>query len=178
MTKSHSKLSHFSLALAVAFGALTFTACGAGGADESKAPKIKRDGLGYIYVISQDDDTVIKGVTVSGRNGKCEKQTVKFGDDHNTPYADKETCARYNSEACFREFGHLMAKDASSDEDTIKPVREKCFQKCSTPAFDGQKLAYGDAREVYWIRDNCPPKNGAWRVEIETNFGTYAYELK
>lgn len=141
MTKFSSRLSQISLALVVAFGAVNFTACGA---DESKAPKIARHGA-YFYAVSQDDDTIIKGATVSGRNGKCEKHTVKTVDDKF--FKDMETCKKANGEKC-------------------------------RPIFDGQKLVFGETQFFYNIFDDkCPPKNSVWKIELETNFGTYVYEL-
>ena len=140
MTKFSSRLSQISLALVVAFGAVNFTACGA---DESKAPKIARQGA-YIYAVSQDDDTIIKGATVSGRNGKCEKQNVEYGFAF---YKDMETCKKANGEKC-------------------------------RPIFDGQKLVFGETQYFYNIfGDKCPSKNSVWKIELETNFGTYVYEL-
>lgn len=143
MTKFSLRLSQISLALVVAFGAVNFTACGA---DESKAPQIKRDILG-VYAISQDDDTILKGVTVSGRNGKCGKYTVSYSNA--AVYKDMETCKKDN-----------------------EILEEDCVP------FDGQKLVFGES-QLIWSPDDeeCPPKNGVWKIELETNFGTYAYEL-
>lgn len=148
MTKFSSRLSQISLALVVAFGAVNFTACGA---DESKAPQIARDGA-YFYAVSQDDDTILKGATVSGRNGKCEKQTVK------------------TVEGLWYKF--------LKDMETCKKDRDE--KKCD-PIFDGQKLVFGEKQLIYSLAfgngDKCPPKNGVWKIELETNFGTYVYEL-
>ena len=58
------------------------------GADESKAPEL-RFSMGTFFVESKDDDTVIKGVTVIGRNGKCPKLTVIKG---GLMYKDMEAC--------------------------------------------------------------------------------------
>lgn len=132
-----SKFLGVALATCVALGT---SACGA---DESKAPELGSD-MGTFEVKSKDDDTVIKGVTVIGRNGKCPKHTVIWG--FNT-YKDMEAC------------GH----------------GEEC-----EPIFDGNKLAYGEYKRVYrpdYDKD-CPPKNGAYKVELDTNFGTYVYEIK
>lgn len=152
MTKFSLRLSQISLALVVAFGAVNFTACGA---DESKAPQIKkvdvRGGNVAFYVISQDDDTILKSATLSGRNGKCGKYTASNGFEF---YKDMETCKKggYAEEYC-------------------------------DPIFNGQKLVFGD-RQLIWAAftnatsyKECPPKNGVWKIELETNFGTYAYEL-
>lgn len=133
-----SKFLGVALATCVALGV---SACGA---DESKAPELSLSGgLGMFVVESKDDDTVIKGVTVIGRNGKCPKYTVISG---NWTYKDMEEC------------GHPSCK----------------------PLFDGNKLAYGERKLVYRLdnEDNCPPKNGAYKVELDTNFGTYVYEIK
>lgn len=147
MTRLHFKLSQISLALALAFGALIFTACGA---DESKAPQIAQR-AGEIYVISQDDDTIIKGITVSGRNGKCERQLAR---SLSRRYKDMETCKK----ECTSPF---------CNPDYCEPI-----------IFDEQKLPYNYKRFVYAINEKCPPKNGVWRIELDTNFGTYEYELK
>ena len=135
-----SKFLGVALATCVALGV---SACGA---DESKAPELRLS-MGTFFVVSKDDDTVIKGVTVIGRNGKCPKHTVISG---NWTYKDMEAC------------GHPSCK----------------------PLFDGNKLAYGEGKLVYDLdslrRDNedCLPKNGAYKVELDTNFGTYVYEIK
>ena len=134
-----SKFLGVALATCVAVGV---SACGA---DESKAPELSLNGgLGMFVVESKDDDTVIKGVTVIGRNGKCPKHTVTSR--FNT-YKDMEEC------------------------DSLTGCK---------PIFDGNKLAYGERKLVYSLdnEDNCPPKNGAYKVELDTNFGTYVYEIK
>ena len=155
MTRLHFKLSQISLALALAFGALIFTACGA---DESKAPQIAQR-AGEIYVISQDDDTIIKGITVSGRNGKCERQTIECTNLFNLPSIHKDMEAR------------IKYCDG-------RGLGDECKQQCK-PIFDGQKLPYNEPKGIYKIdSEKCPPKNGVYRVELETNFGTYEYELK
>ena len=131
-----SKFLGVALATCVALGT---SACGA---DESKAPELSLSGgLGMFVVESKDDDTVIKGVTVIGRNGKCPKHTVT---SRFVTYKDMEACGN-----------------------------------CK-PLFDGNKLAYGERRLVYSLdnEDNCLPKNGAYKVELDTNFGTYVYEIK
>lgn len=136
-----SKTKIFGVALATCV-ALGVSACGA---DESKAPELGSN-RGTFYVESKDDDTVIKGVTVIGRNGKCPKHTVIAISGFNT-YKDMEACG----------YG-----------ETCKPI------------FDGNKLAYGKEKQVYlpdYYKD-CPPKNGAYKVELDTNFGTYVYEIK
>lgn len=135
-----SKTKIFGVALATCV-ALGTSACGA---DESKAPELSLIiGMyrNFLFVKSKDDDTVIKGVTVIGRNGKCPKHTVIKG---GLMYKDMEACGN-----------------------------------CK-PLFDGNKLAYGERRLVYSLdnEDNCLPKNGAYKVELDTNFGTYVYEIK
>ena len=136
-----SKFLGVALATCVALGV---SACGA---DESKAPELSSIiGMyrNFLFVKSKDDDTVIKGVTVIGRNGKCPKHTVTSR--FNT-YKDMEEC------------------------DSLTGCK---------PIFDGNKLAYGERKLVYSLdnEDNCPPKNGAYKVELDTNFGTYVYEIK
>ena len=138
-----SKTKIFGVALATCV-ALGTSACGA---DESKAPELSliigmsRNSLS---VKSKDDDTVIKGVTVIGRNGKYPKHTVFSG---GSTYKDMEACG---------------------DPKECKPI------------FDGNKLTYGEGKRVYSLdnKDNCLPKNGAYKVELDTNFGTYVYEIK
>ena len=61
-------LSRFALALVVGGGAVFFAACGA---DESKAPKAYNYNSFTIVLTSQDDDTIIEDVVVSGRDGEC-----------------------------------------------------------------------------------------------------------
>ncbi len=139
-----SKFLGVALATCVALGV---SACGA---DESKAPELSYSG-GWFYVESKDDDTVIKGVTVIGRNGKCPKHTV------------------WDS-----EFGHVR---------TYKDMKACRDPKECKPIFDGNKLAYGEEKTVIGfnsLRDyeDCPPKNGVYKVELDTNFGTYVYEIK
>lgn len=133
-----SKFLGVALATCVALGV---SACGA---DESKAPELSSIIGMYrnsLFVKSKDDDTVIKGVTVIGRNGKCPKHTVI----NRTTYKDMEACGDPNCK----------------------------------PLFDGNKLAYGEGKLVYGLNDeDCPPKNGAYKVELDTNFGTYVYEIK
>lgn len=124
------------------------------GADESKAPEL-RFSMGTFFVESKDDDTVIKGVTVIGRNGKCPKLTVIKG---GLMYKDMEACG--------------------DSEEVLGFIRRVC-----EPLFDGNKLAYGDRKIVYELgalksNEDCPPKNGAYKVELDTNFGTYVYEIK
>lgn len=52
--------------------------------------------------------------------------------------------------------------------------------KVCEPIFDGNKLAYGEYKRVYrpYYDEDCLPKNGAYKVELDTNFGTYVYEIK
>ena len=134
------------------FVALGTSACGA---DESKAPELSYSIKGGFSVESKDDDTVIKGVTLIGRNGKCPKLTVIKGGsvfDIGTGFIYKDM------EAC-------------GDPKRCKPL------------FDGNKLAYGEEKTVYGFNssrdyENCLPKNGVYKVELDTNFGTYVYEIK
>lgn len=147
MTKIQFKLSQIVLALVVAFGAITFIACGEGGSkvskNASKAPKIRWQ-YDYIVAVSQDDDTIIKGATISGREGKCEALTIR--DDWGLLYDSMESCRRKSSEC--------------------------------KPLFDGEKLFYGSKKIIYQAKyEECPPKNGVWYVKLDTNFGTFEYEL-
>ena len=99
-------LSQIALALAVGSSAVLFTACGA---DESKAPKLGDNILGYEYrkayqglhIVSQDDETIIKDVIVRGRDGECsldkedlKGQKVNYGETVRILFADK--CERKN----------------------------------------------------------------------------------
>lgn len=42
----------------------------------------------------------------------------------------------------------------------------------------GEKIAYGKSRGIYISTNKCPPKNGAYKVEVATNLGAFKYELK
>ena len=148
---SKSKLSQIVLALVVGTNAVFFAACGA---DESKAPQITLSN-GTLYATSRDDNTILEGVTVSGRNGKCKKQ-LAFATSTNIITLDEIFYSYENMETCKAD-GHKDCK----------------------PLFDGQKIAYGDAFGFYIIDSKeCPPKNGAYTIELDTNFGTYKYEIK
>lgn len=150
-------MSQIFLALVVAFGAVNFTACGA---DESKAPQIRSETNGWgatsIYAISQDDDTIIEGVTVSGRDGECPKHTVV--DFLERTYTDVETC---------KEVGNNG--DGACDIFGEHELRYGKFK--TTYAGNGKEGFLGSEKF-------CPPKNGVWKIELETNFGTYEYELQ
>ena len=127
--KAKSKLSQISLALAVCVGAVFFAACGA---DESKAPDITLEKIyGHLRAISRDDNTILEGVTVSGRNGKCKKQ-LAFATSTNIITLDEIFYSYENMETCKAD-GHKDCK----------------------PLFDGQKIAYGDAFGFYIMT----PKN-------------------
>ena len=41
----------------------------------------------------------------------------------------------------------------------------------------GEKLLYDKKRTVMFDATKCPPKNGKYEIELNTNFGTYSYEL-
>lgn len=164
MTKIQFKLSQIVLALVVAFGAITFIACGEGGSkvskNASKAPKIMKEfnsnpffgAYHSFYAVSQDDDTIIKGATISGRNGKCKTQTAVM-------------LMRYDSRV--RLFDSMSSCQAEQDD----------FWDCK-PLFDGEKLFYGSKKIIYEPKyEECPPKNGVWYVKLNTNFGTFEYEV-
>ena len=37
----------------------------------------------------------------------------------------------------------------------------------------------GNGKDGYLRSERfCPPKNGVWKIEFDTNFGTYVYELQ
>lgn len=41
----------------------------------------------------------------------------------------------------------------------------------------GEKLTYNTARTATFDKKNCPTKNGKYEIELNTNFGTYYYEM-
>ena len=86
---------------------------------------------------SRNDDTIIKNMTIKGRNGKCDiKNLGAGGSKRNT------ACGNY-------------------------PLLKY-----------GEQISYGDSRVVDNIQERCPPKNGKYEVELDTNFGTYYYEIE
>ena len=108
-----------------------FSGCG----DDGKSPlaeiSLLENGVTVLTLQSRDDDTIIKKITISGRNGKCDIKDLGTGD------------------------AYLRG--------SIKY---------------GEKLPYGDNRFVWFNKDDkCPPKNGKYKIELNTNFGTYYYEL-
>lgn len=41
----------------------------------------------------------------------------------------------------------------------------------------GEKIPYDSYRTVIFDEDSCPPKNGKYEIELNTNFGSYYYEI-
>ena len=111
-----------------------FSGCG----DDGKSPLMEVTFEPYVGMVaalqSRNDDTIIKKMTISGRNGKCDIKNLGAGGDW--------TFALQNVKY-------------------------------------GEKLPYGTIRAVIFDgSDNkCPPKNGKYKIELNTNFGTYYYEL-
>lgn len=109
-----------------------FVSCG----DDGKSPlaeiRLLENRIPILVLQSRDDDTIIKKITVSGRNGKCDIKDLGTGR------------------------GILLL-------DGVKY---------------GEKLPYGTIRvEGFNEDDKCPPKNGKYEIEMDTNFGTYYYEI-
>lgn len=108
-------------------------------ADESKSPLMEiqdNEVFGIIIkMYSQDDETIIKNMSVVGRNGKCDIKDLGVGGEMN-------------------------------------------FLFVSIPLLKyGEKLTYNTARTATFDKKNCPPKNGKYEIELNTNFGTYHYEM-
>ena len=109
-------------------------------ADESKAPLIEMNhsdffGLVIGNLYSQDDETIIKNMTINGRNGKCNIKDLGAGG---------------KSKVLFEEISSLKY---------------------------GEKIPYNKRRLVTFESKNCLPKNGKYEIELNTNFGTYHYEV-
>ena len=128
--------------IALSVVALVAVGIGFGGcADESKSPlmEIKTSSTldaTAIHLYSQDDETIIKKMTIKGRNGKCDIKNLGAG-------------------------GKWQ------------------FLFVSLPLVKyGEKLPYETKRAAIFDNEICPPKNGKYEVEIDTNFGTYYYEAK
>ena len=108
-------------------------------ADESKAPLMEiqdNEVFGIIVkMYSQDDETIIKNMSVVGRNGKCDIKDLGAGGEMN-------------------------------------------FLFVSIPLLKyGEKLTYNTARTATFDKKSCPPKNGKYEIELNTNFGTYRYKM-
>ena len=122
---------HLAWLIVVIFG---LSGCG----DDGKSPlaeiRLLENGMPVLELQSRDDDTIIKKITISGRNGKCDIKNLGAGGDW--------TVALQNVKY-------------------------------------GEKLPYGTIRAVIFdgSDDKCPPKNGKYKIELNTNFGTYHYEL-
>ena len=123
--------------IALSVVALVVVGIGFGGcADESKSPLMEitsNQMFGTrIDLYSRDDETIIKKMTIKGRNGKCDIKNLGAG-------------------------GAFIA--------SVPFVKY------------GEKLPYESRRAVLFDTEICPPKNGKYEVEIDTNFGTYYYEV-
>lgn len=123
----------------ILFAAVGIGAVFSGCADESKSPLMEMKGDAsfgiFINLYSQDDETIINKMTISGRNGKCDIKNLGAGGELN-------------------------------------------FFLVSTPLLKyGEKLTYNAARTVTFEAKDCPPKNGKYDIELNTNFGTYYYEM-
>ena len=125
-----------SVVVVVAVG-IGFSGCDI--ADESKAPLIEiqdNEVFGIIVkMYSQDDETIIKNMSVVGRNGKCDIKDLGAGG---------------KSKVLFEEISQLKY---------------------------GEKIPYNKRRLVTFESKNCLPKNGKYEIELNTNFGTYRYEV-
>ena len=84
---------------------------------------------GVLRIYSRDDETIIKKMTITGRNGKCNEDWGSGG---------------------YFLFNPLLKY--------------------------GEKLPYETMRAVF-LGSDCPPKNGKYEIELDTNFGTYYYEI-
>ena len=127
--------------IALSVVAMVAVGIGFGGcADESKSPLMEitsNQMFGTrIDLYSRDDETIIKKMTIKGRNGKCDIKNLGAGGAFNLFFASVP------------------------------------FVKY------GEKLPYESRRAVLFDTEICPPKNGKYEVEIDTNFGTYYYEAK
>ena len=117
-------------------------------ADESKAPLIEmeyndsdnNDLERIINLTSQDDETIIKNMSIIGRNGKCDVKDLGAG--------GKFTMVQFGT-----------------------PLWSISLLKY------GEQLVYDKKRSVLFTSKNCPPKNGKYEIELNTNFGTYRYEM-
>lgn len=110
--------------------------------DESKSPLmetevevISSDWFGinaaFIKLQSRDDETIIKKMTIKGRNGKCNIKDLGAG-------------------------GRIGVR---------RYVKY------------GEKIEYNGVRQILFDNKICPPKNGKYEIELDTNFGTYYYEI-
>ena len=129
--------------IALSVVAVVAVVIGFGGcADESKSPLMEAEvevissdwfGLNaaFIKLQSRDDETIIKKITIKGRNGKCNIENLGAGGG----------------------------------------IGVRRYVKY------GEKIEYNGVRQIYFDNKSCPPKNGKYEVEIDTNFGTYYYEV-
>ena len=86
---------------------------------------------------SRDDETIIKKITINGRNGKCNIENLGAGGSKRNTVCGNFLLLKY-----------------------------------------GEQISYGDSRVIDNIQERCPPKNGKYEVELDTNFGTYYYEIE
>lgn len=121
------KLNKIALSVvAIVAVVIVFGGCG----DDGKSPLIDivSNPLGTrIDLYSRDDDTIIKKMTIKGRNGKCNIEDLGEGGPLNLMY--------------------------------------------------GEKIPYNKKERIVFSYDKCPPKNGKYEIELDTNFGTYYYEV-
>ena len=95
--------------------------------------------------------------------------------------------------------GTMITLQSRDDDTTIKKMtikgrNGKCNEKDLIPdmsvrfslivaaaAFPsikyGEKIPYNAKRVIVFSYDKCPPKNGKYEIEMDTNFGTYYYEI-
>ena len=126
--------------IALSVVAMVAVGIGFGGCvDENKSPlmEIKSNPMfgTWIDLYSRDDETIIKKMTIKGRNGKCDIKNLGAGGAFNL-FLVSVPFVKY-----------------------------------------GEKLPYESRRAVMFDTEICPPKNGKYEVEIDTNFGTYYYEV-
>ena len=118
------RLHKIALSVVAVLVAVMISGCG----DDGKSPLIEVEDRGVMWVTSRDDETIIKKMTIKGRNGKCDEN--------------------WGSGNGFGTGPHLKYNE---------------------------KILYDTYRRInLW---GCPPKNGKYEVELDTNFGTYYYEV-
>lgn len=119
--------------VAMVVAGIGFVSCG----DDGKSPlaeiRLLENGMPVLLLQSRDDETIIKKITISGRNGKC-------------------------------DIKHLGTGRGVFLLDGVKYGEKLPYDTIRVEEFDGRD-------------DKCPPKNGKYEIELDTNFGTYYYEL-
>lgn len=92
--------------------------------------------------------------------------------------------------------GTMITLQSRDDDTTIKKMtikgrNGKCNEKDLIPDMGvgfslavalpsikyGEKIPYNAKRVIVFSDDKCPPKNGKYEIEMDTNFGTYYYEI-